>query len=81
VDVHVILRVHVVEHESAGGEGFELRADLVFQLTAHAWAKKEVDARANEIGRELSAAVDEIRHALGREKRTTVDEYDMQPNM
>ena len=49
MQVHVIVRVHVVERQPRGGEGLELRADFGAKLRTRAGAKEKAHARARGI--------------------------------
>jgi hypothetical protein len=78
MQVHVALRVDVIERQARRRERRELRADLVLELTAHARMEEVADAGAGKVRAEHPVAVDEIGDALGREQRPSFDDHDVQ---
>src|SRR5579872_2682930 len=78
MDMHVVLGVDVIERQSRGAKGFELGANLRFQLRPNARVKEEPHAGAYEILRERSVTIHEIGNVPRRENRTTVDDDHVQ---
>lgn len=78
MNVHVRLRVCVVERQPGGGETLELRADLRFELRARARFEEEAHTGARQVRQERTASIDEVGDAPGRQNRAAVNEHDVQ---
>ncbi len=80
MDVHVVLRIDVIERQTRLRECFELRADLGLQLTPRAGMKEIAHARGDEVGWEVAVAIDQIRNVRRRQLGASVHENDVQPD-
>jgi len=74
----VMMRIDVIERQSRGLESSELRLDLRRKLSARCASQRDVDTRFAEVGVQSSSSVDEIRDPLGRQRRRSIDEHEVQ---
>jgi hypothetical protein len=80
MQVHVVVRVDVIELEARGTERLELGADLRLELAPHARPEEEAQAGGDQIFVERPPGIDEVGHGLGREDRATLHEHEMEPH-
>ncbi len=80
MDVHVVLRVDVIERQTRLRERFELRANLGLQLAARTGMKEIAHARRDEVAWEIAVAIDQIRNLRRRQLRASVHKNDVQPD-
>ncbi len=81
VEVHVLVRVDMVEREAGRAKGRELRANFGRQLAADLRQKEKTHASAHHIAVELAAAPHQTGNFGRRQQRAAVDQIQMQPDM
>ncbi len=60
MQVHMVVRVDVVQFQPASFESFELRSDFACELTTYLWQKEISKSAANEIGVEFAVTGDQV---------------------
>ncbi len=78
--VEMMMAVHVIEREISGAESLQLRAHLGLRLPPRARQKKQFHAGAHRITPEAPVGSDQIRQLFRRQRRTAVDQHQMQPH-
>jgi len=74
MQVHVLVRVGVIQAQAGCGKGAILRADFCRKLAADGGAEAVSHAEAELVGRELAGGVHEIRRSGGICSRTFDDD-------
>ena len=78
MQVHVLVRIGMVERQPGGGERRELCADFRGELPADARAEEVVHAESKLVRGKLSPCVDQIGNFRCRQHGGTVDRHQMQ---
>jgi hypothetical protein len=76
--VEVLVSVDVVESKPRCLIGAKLRFDLRADLRPNRWPRAYLKPEARKVGAQMPACVNEIGQPFGRQRRPTVDEYQMQ---
>jgi hypothetical protein len=74
----MLVRIDVVERQSARAIGFELRLDLRRHLAAHRRAQEDVDPETDHVAAEVPVGVDEIGQVLRGQDRPAFDQNQVQ---
>ena len=75
MQVHVLVRVRMIQRQAGGAESLELRADFRRELPSDVRAEEIVHAEAELVRRETTLRVDKVRYRFGRQRRRAFD-YD-----
>src|SRR5215472_3574799 len=78
MDVHVLVRIHVIEPQTGRTKRLELRLDLHRELTSNSRHKEKPDTGAGHVSVEFAISVDELRDFGPWQNRPPVDEDEMQ---
>jgi len=78
MNVHVRLRVGMIEREAGCGEALELRADLGGELGANSGAEEEAKTGTHEIGQECPVCVNQRRNSIGPQDWAPMHQHDVQ---
>ena len=78
--MHVLVRIRMLEGESARGKGGKLRADFARELAANGGTEEVAEAEAELIGGKPALPVHEIRDFLPRQDGGTFDHDKMEPD-
>ena len=78
MQVHVFVRVGVVEGEAGRRESRELRADFRGELRPDARAEEVIQPQPDLVGGKPASVIDEIRNARSRQHGRTLDDHEMQ---
>ena len=78
VKVKVMVRVDMIERQACCLERGKLCFDFGGELGPRSTSQRDVDSSHGEAGAEPPVAVDEIRDALGRQRREPVDQHEVQ---
>src|SRR5262245_61416468 len=78
MEMEVLVRVDVIEPKPARAKRYELCLDLGAKLPPQIAPQRDVDAEPRHVGAEDTLAIDQARHALGRQRRTAFDQHDVQ---
>jgi hypothetical protein len=81
MQMKMLVRIDVVERESARAIGFELRLDLRRQLAAHRRPQEDVDPETDHIAAEVPVGIDEIGQLLRGQDRPAFDQDQMQADV
>jgi hypothetical protein len=80
MDVHVFVRVHMIEPQPGRTKRFELRSYLRGELTTNPRQKKEAQSGARHIPIEPAFFADQITHLALRKDGKAIDKIEVQPN-
>jgi len=80
MDVHVFMRVHVIEPQPGCPKRVELRTYLHGELTANPRQKKEPKPGSRHVPIEPAFAADQVRYLGSRQSRKAVDKVEVQPD-
>ena len=78
MQMHMLVRIGVVQRQPGGGEGGELRADLGGELAADARTGEVVDAEAELVGREPAVGIHQVGNLGRRQHSRALDHHEMQ---
>ena len=81
VQMNVLVRVDMVEHEAGGAERLELRADLGGKPAARAGTEEKAQPGAQRVVVEPAIAANEPVQLVRRQYRAAVDQHQMQPDI
>src|SRR5438105_1636790 len=79
MQMHVIVRIHVIQQKARLLKDQKLRANLCRQLPPHARPKEKVQTGADKTGRKLTPAVHQIGDLARWQDRTSFDQHEMEP--
>jgi hypothetical protein len=80
VQMHVLVRVDVVEGEAGGAEGLELGADLLGELAPNSGREEIPKTGTERIIPKTAVASHQAAQPIGRRNRAAADQYEMQPD-
>ena len=78
MQMEVLVRVAMIQRQSRGGKGLELRADLGAQLTARPRAARDLCAQRRHVGSKKAVGANQPRDLRGRQRRAALHQHDMQ---
>jgi len=81
VQMHVLVRVGMIQRQAGGGKSRELRADFRRQLSAHMRIEKITNPQSQLVGGKPASRVHKIRDLRVRQNRGALDHHQMQPHM
>jgi hypothetical protein len=77
----MLVRIDMVERQSARAIGFELGLDFRGDLPPHRCTQKDVHRESDHVAAEVPAPVDEVRQLLRRQRRPALDQHEMQADV
>ncbi len=81
MQVHVLVRVHMIEFEAGRGKGRELGADLGREPSPHSRHEKKSQRRAQLIAVEFAGLGYQVSEFCGRHYRNAIDQHEMEPDL
>ena len=78
MEMKMLVRVDVIQAETGGGKGRELRFDLGFQLAAHLGQEEHRRPSPRHVGAEIAVGVHQVWHLCGRQNRLAFYQHQMQ---
>jgi hypothetical protein len=76
----MLVAVHMIEREAGFLVGAELSLDLRFELRPQGGPRADIKSKLHEIRTQMPGCIDEIRDALERHCRPSLDQHQMQAN-